>query len=126
MRSKSRTPELDWICNSSMHIGRLLRKEAVISCPTIVLLKVVTYSPILGHAHTDAAIIKPTVLPVSVPPHACRKNGSKPHGSRITLANDAARNSLPGDFSLLKFRMTFTHASRLPLDLTALKMCLKF
>ena len=126
MRSKSRTPELDWICNSSMHIGRLLRKEAVISWPTLVLLKVRIKSPNLGHAQTLAAIINPTVLPVSVPPHAWRKNGSSPHGSRITLANDAARNSLPGDLSLRKFRMTFTHASRLPLDLTAPKMCLKF
>ena len=109
-----------------MHIGSEFKNAAVISCPTIVLLKVVTYSPSLGHAQTDAAIINPTVLPVSVPPHACKKNGNRPHGSRMMLANDAARNSLPGDFSLLKFRMTFTHASRLPLDLTALKMCLKF
>src|SRR5574344_1573605 len=108
-----------------MHIGRLFRKEAVISCPTSVELNVVQNSPIFGHAQTLAAIINPTVLPVSVPPHAWRKNGSSPHGSRITLANDAARNSLPGDFSLRKLRMTFTHASRLPLDLTAPKMCLK-
>ena len=72
-------------------------------------MNVLTYSPILGEAHTDAATRRPTVLPVSVPPHACRKNGSRPHGSNMTDAKDAARNSLPGVLSALSFSIASNH-----------------
>ena len=123
--SKSLIPALDWICNSSMHIGKLFKNVAIISCPTRVLLNVVTYSPKLGFAHTLAAVSKSTDFPTSVPPQKWQKNGSNPHGCKITLAKDAANAIRATPFSALNSRIASTHFSRLPLDFTELKMCLK-
>ena len=49
------------------------------------------YLPISGLAHTDAAAIKATVLPVEEStPHKWTKNGSTPSGLTSTLAKLAA------------------------------------
>ena len=49
--------------------GNELTNPAESSWATAVLLNVWMNAPMFGSAHTDAASIRPTVFPVSVPPH---------------------------------------------------------
>src|SRR5574344_712721 len=78
-----------------MHIGMELRNPASLSYPTSVPLKVRTYLPISGEAHTEAATISATVLPVELStPHRWTKNGRHPSGRTSAEAKDAASTSL--------------------------------
>ena len=122
--SKSLRSFIIW--SSSRIRGNELTKPADNSCATAVELNVWMYFPISGLAHTDAASINPTVLPVSVPPQTWTKKGRHEHGSTSTEANAATNKILGAGLSPLRISFARSiHFLLLPFCFTLLKKDLK-
>ena len=114
------------ICSSSSIRGRLFTNAADFSRPTAVLLNVWMKRPISGFAHTLAASIRPTVLPDSVPPQRCTKNGRPPSGFTSTDANADARITRANTLFCRMPRAMPSHFSMLPRFFTLSKKVRKF